>query len=136
MNTHDREREERLQAEAEAAERQQLPPGADPAVNEYRLVVRALRQPPSVVGLPMDFAARVARRAIYAEERGSIEDWIITGLMLAMAAGALYYLQPVMANIVASFDVKLPSLPWPLLSAAAVALGAAWAVEQGLAHRK
>ena len=136
MNTHDREHEERLQSEAEAAERQQLPPGANPAVDEYRLVVRALRQPPSVVGLPMDFAARVARRAIFAEERGSIEDWIITGLMLAMAAGALYYLQPVLGNIVASLDIKVPTLPWPLLSAAAVALACAWAVEQGLAHKK
>ena len=136
MNTRDRELEEGLQAEAEAAERQQLPPGANPAVNEYRLVLRALRQPPAVVGLPMDFAARVARRAIYAEERGSMEDWFITGLMLAMAAGAIYYLQPLLANIVAVFDVKLPTLPWPLLFAAAVALACAWAVEQGLSHKK
>ena len=135
MNTRDRELEERLQAEAEAAEKQQLPPGANPVVNEYRAVLRALRQPPSVVGLPMDFAARVARRAIYAEERGSIEDWIITGLMLAMAAGALYYLQPLLANIVAAFDMKLPALPWPLLFAAATAVALAWAVDQGLAKK-
>ena len=136
MNTHDRDHEERLQAEAEAAERAQLPPGADPAVNEYRLVVRALRQPPNIAGLPMDFAARVARRAIFAEERGSIEDWVITGLMLAMAGGALYFLQPILGNILASIDVKVPTLPWPLLFAAAVALAGAWAIEQGLAHRK
>ena len=136
MNTRDRELEENLQAQAEAAERQQLPPGADPAVNEYRLVMRALRQPLAVAGLPMDFAARVARRAIYAEERGSIEDWFITGLMLAMAAGAIYYLQPLLANIVAVFDMQLPTLPWPLLFAAGVALACAWAVEQGLAHKK
>ena len=136
MNMHDREHEERRQAEAEAAERAQLPPGADPAVNEYRLVLRALRQPPKVAGLPMDFAARVARRAIYAEERGSFEDWFIVGLMLLMAAGALYYLQPLATNIVAAFNVKLPSVPWPLLFATAVAVAAAWAVEQGLAHHK
>ena len=136
MNLHDREQEARLQAEAEAAERLQLPPAANPAVNEYRLVVRALRQPPSVAGLPMDFAARVARRAIFAEERGSFEDWFVTGLMLAMAVGALYYLQPLAANIFASFDMKLPSVPWPLLVATALAVGAAWAVEQGLAHKK
>jgi hypothetical protein len=136
MNTRDREHEERLQAEAVAAERQQLPPGADPVVNEYRLVARALRQPPGIAGLPMDFAARVARRAIYAEERGSFEDWFVTGLMLAMAVGALYYLQPVAANIFASFHMQLPSVPWPLLVATALAVGAAWAVDQGLAHRK
>jgi hypothetical protein len=136
MNMHDREHEERRQAEAEAAERAQLPPGADPAVNEYRLVLRALRQPPNVVGLPMDFAARVARRAIYAEERGSIEDWIITGLMLGLAVGALVFLQPLAAKIVAAFHFSLPSVPWPLLSATALAVAAAWAVDQGLAHKK
>lgn len=136
MNMHDREHEARRQAEAEAAERAQLPAGADPAVNEYRLVLRALRQPPNVAGLPMDFASRVARRAIYAEERGTIEDWIITGLMLGMAVGALVFLQPVMAKIVGAFHISLPQVPWPLLFATALAVAAAWAVEQGLAHRK
>jgi hypothetical protein len=136
MNPRARAPAARRRAAAEAAERQQLPPGADPVVNEYRLVARALRQPPGIAGLPMDFAARVARRAIYAEERGSFEDWFVTGLMLAMAVGALYYLQPVAANIFASFHMQLPSVPWPLLVATAMAVGAAWAVDQGLAHRK
>jgi len=134
MNTRDRELEERLQAEAEAAERQQLPAGGNPGVDEYRLVLRALRQPP-FDGLPMDFAARVARRAIYAEERGSIEDWIITGLMLGLAIGAMYFLQPLAVHIVAAFHVSLPSVPWPLLFAAALAVAGAWAVEQGLAKK-
>ena len=135
MNTHDRERQEHLQAEAEAAERQQLPPGPDPVVNEYRLVLRALRKPP-VDGLPAGFAARVARRVMFAEERGSSEDWMITGLMLAFAGGALYYLQPMLSGVIDALHVKVPSLPMPLLLAAGLAVAAAWAVEQGLAHRK
>ena len=135
MNVHDREHEARLQAEAEAAERQQLPPAANPAVNEYRLVMRALRQPPSE-DLPADFAARVARRVLFAEERGSLEDWLVTGLMLAMAAGALFYIQPVMAKVAGAFQMSLPTLPWPLLMAAAVAVGLAWAVDQGVSHRR
>jgi hypothetical protein len=134
MNTRDRELEERLQAEAEAAEREGRPAGASPAVDQYRLVLRALRKPP-IDGLPMDFAARVARRAIYAEERGSIEDWIITGLMLALAAGAMFFLRPLAARIVGAFHVDVPQLPWPLLFAAALAVAAAWAVEQGLAKK-
>ena len=134
MNTRDRELEERLQAEAEAAERQGLPPGGNATVNEYRLVLRALRKPP-FEGLPQDFAARVARRVIYAEERGSFEDWLVTGLLLALAAGAAYFLQPLLAKIVAAFNVSLPTLPWPLLFAAALAVGAAWLVDQTLAHR-
>ena len=130
MNVHDREHDERLQAEAEAAERLQLPPGANPMVNEYRLVMRALRQPPGQE-LPADFAARIARRVLFAEERGSLEDWMVTALMLALAAGALFYLQPLLAQVVGTFQVSLPSVPWPLLGAAAVAVGLAWAVEQG-----
>src|SRR5207342_2766488 len=102
MNVHDREHEARLQAEAEAAERQQLPPAANPAVNEYRLVMRALRQPPPD-GLPADFAARMARRVLYAEERGSLEDWMVTILMLLLAAGAMFYLQPVLAQVAGAF---------------------------------
>ena len=133
MNVHDREHEARLQAEAEAAERQQLPPAANPAVNEYRLVMRALRQPPPE-GLPADFAVRMARRVLFAEERGSLEDWLVTGLMLAMAAGALFYLQPVLSRFAGAFQLSLPSLPWPLLFAAGVAIGLAWAIDQGASH--
>jgi hypothetical protein len=130
MNMREREQEERRQAEAEAAERNGLPPGADASVNEYRLVMRALRTPPKD-GLPADFAARVARRVLFAEERGSFEEWSVVALMLAMAGGALFYLQPVLAKFVATFNVHLPNVPGSLLVAAAVAVGLAWAVEQG-----
>src|SRR5207342_2135439 len=130
MNVHDREHEERLQAEAEAAERLQMPAAGNPAVNEYRLVMRALRQPPPD-GLPADFAAHVARRVLFAEERGSLEDWLVTMLMLAMAAGALFYLQPVLGQLAGAFQVSLPALPWPLLFAAAIAIALAWAIDQG-----
>jgi hypothetical protein len=135
MNMREREQEERLQAEAEAAERQAAPAGGNPAVDQYRLVLRALRREP-VEGLPLDFAARIARRVLFAEERGTFEDWMITALMLVMAGGALYYLQPILAKVVAAIDIPLPSLPAPLLVAAAVAVLAAWATEQGLARRK
>jgi len=135
MNTRDRELEEKLQAEAEAAEKASLPPGSNAAVNEYRLVVRALQQPP-FMGLPQDFAARVARRVIYAEERGSFEDWVVTGLLLGLAAGAMYYLQPLLAKVVGSFHMQMPNVPWPLLFGAAIAVGAAWLVDQSLAHKK
>ena len=132
MNTRDREHEERRQAEAEAAERNGLPPGADPAVNEYRLVLRALRTPP-VDGLPMDFAARIARRVMFAEERGSFEDWSVVVLMLAMAAGAMFYLLPMLSKFASAFKLHLPSAPVPLLAAAAIAVALSWAVEQGAA---
>ncbi|MEO8160276.1 MAG: hypothetical protein ABI588_02575 [Arenimonas sp.] len=133
MSMREREHEERLQAEAEAAERQHLAPGANPVVNEYRLVLRALRREPRQA-LPADFAARVARRVSFAEERGSFEDWTITVLMLAMAAGGLFYLQPLLAELLGSLNLRLPALPWPLLLAAAVAVGLAWAADRGAAR--
>jgi hypothetical protein len=128
-----RERDERLQAEAEAAERQQQPPGANPVVNEYRLVLRALRREPQD-SLPADFAAGVARRVLFAEERGSFEDWTLTSLMLAMAAGGLFYLQPLLAGMVGNLHLRLPALPWPLLVAAAIAVVLAWAVDRGASN--
>jgi hypothetical protein len=131
MNMHERERDERLQAEAEAAERLQLPPGGNAVVNEYRLVMRALRQP-IADGLPADFAARVARRMMFAEERGSFEDWMISVLMLLMAAVGLYFIQPLLADVAAMFQLPLPALPWPLLGAAALAIVVAWAIDQGV----
>ena len=132
MNTRDHD--ERLQAEAEAAERQGLPPGGNPVVNEYRMVMRALRRAPPE-GRPADFAARVARRVLFAEERGSMEDWMVTALMLGLAAAALIYMLPVLAKVVGALHVSLPTAPWPLLVAAAVAVGLAWAIEQGFAAK-
>jgi hypothetical protein len=132
MNMREREQEERLQAEAEAAERQGLPPGANPVVNEYRLVLRALRQAPAEA-LPADFAARVARHVLFAEERGSMEDWMVTALMLVMAGGGLFYVQPVLSSMVGAFHMRLPALPWPLLFAAGAAVAVAWAVDRGAA---
>jgi hypothetical protein len=131
MNMH--EREERRQAEAEAAERRQLPPGGDPAVDEYRLVIRALRQP-LPEALPADFAARVARRLRFAEERGSLEDWLVTVLMLGLAGAGLVYLLPVLARVAGRLHVDLPTLPWPLLGAAALAVACAWVVDRGASH--
>jgi hypothetical protein len=133
MNMREREQEERLQAEAEAAEHKQLPAGSNPVVDQYRLVLRALRQPPAE-GLPADFARSVARRMLFAEERGSLEDWIITVLMLAMAAGGLFYIQPVLASLAGSFQLRLPALPWPLLGAATLAVVFAWAIDQGASN--
>lgn len=138
MNHREREHEERLQAEAESAERQQLPASQDPLVNEYRLVLRALRREPSA-GLPADFAARIARRVLFSEERGSMEDWLVTALMLVLAVGGAIYALPllsaVMSGLLPRVSLALPELPWPLLGAAAVAVAVAWVLDRGLAEQ-
>jgi len=135
MNSHDinqqgLEQQARLQAQAELAERQQLPPSGDPALDRYRLVIRALNQPVAAQ-LPADFAARIAARVGFSEERSSLEDWLMTGLMLVLAVSGLFYMRPVMASILDQFHFQLPSLPWPLLGATVVSVAVAWALDRG-----
>lgn len=124
------EQQARLQAQAELAERQQLPASGDPALDSYRLVIRALNQP-LAEQLPADFAARVAARVGFSEERSSPEDWLMTGLMLVLAVAGLFYMRPVMASILGQFHFQLPSLPWPLLAAASASVAVAWALDRG-----
>ena len=128
------EQQARLQAQAELAERQQQPASGDPALDSYRLVIRALKQPPAAQ-LPSDFAARVAARVGFSEEPSSPEDWLMTGLILVLAVTGLFYIRPVMAGIIGQFHLQLPSLPWPLLGAAAVSVAVAWALDRGALSR-
>jgi hypothetical protein len=128
-------RDARLQIEAERAERMGLPAGAHATVDRYRLVMRALRQP-LAAQLPADFAARLAARVVQPEERGSSEDWLVSIVLFCVGAAGLFYLQPVMASVLAGMHYKLPGVPWPLLAAGAVAIGVAWAVDRGASHLK
>lgn len=130
MNSNDMDREARLQAAAEQAERLAQPAGIDPELDRHRLVVRALNRP-TALQLPADFAARVAARVGFGEDKGSAEDWVMTLLMGVLGVVGLVYLQPVLATALQRVNVDLPHLPWPMLGATAVALVVAWAVDRG-----
>lgn len=135
MNSPDLERQARLQAQAEQAERQRLPASGDAELDAYRLVIRALRQP-LAAQLPADFAAGMARRVELPEEKSSLEDWLVTALLFGMAVGGLIYMRPVMAAVVSrlQFDLpSLPTLPWPLLGATVASIAIAWALDRGAA---
>lgn len=123
------EGQSRLQLEAEQAERAGLPASGNPALDGYRVVFRALRQP-TLEQLPQDFAARVATRVIASEDT-RLEDAMVAALMLVLAAGGLFYLQPVLAQLLATLRITVPAVPWPLLGAAAAALVVAWLVDRG-----
>ena len=133
MNTHESEadRDARLQRAALEAERLGLPPG-DPVLDRERLLLRALRAEPPAA-LPADFAARVAQRAERVATRAGPEDWMMTLLLGGLGIGALVYLQPFLLGVLRTLDLRvaLPTLPWPMLVATAVAIGVAWAVDQG-----
>ncbi len=95
----DEERERRewqAQESALRAERAGARASGDPDVAQYRLIARALRNPP-LAPLPSDFAARVAASA-ERSSRGaneSVEMWLERGLvallLLAGAAALLVY---------------------------------------------
>lgn len=126
----DQNKEARLQAAAEQAERLRQPASGDAALDRHRLVLRALRQEPAE-RLPADFAARVAARARRREDKGSVEDWLMTLLMLALGVTGLVYVQPVVAGVMQRLHVELPSLPWPWLVATLAGVAVAWLVDRG-----
>ena len=98
MNSQEHERQARLQAAAEQAERQGLPSGLDPELDRMRLVIRALRQEP-VAQLSPNFARAVAVLAARREKHAAPEDWVMTALMGVLGIGGLVYLQPFMAKV-------------------------------------
>ena len=130
MNSNDIDREARLQAAAEAAERLGLPAGNDPEVDRHRAVIRALSRP-LALQLPADFAARVAQRIGFAEEKSSIEDWLVTGLLLAVGVIGLVYMQPVIALVLQRVPIEVPALPWPMIAATLAGIAVAWIVDRG-----
>lgn len=123
------EREARRQAAAMDAERLGLPPG-DPVLDRERLLLRALRREPPDL-LPADFARRVAERAERRPHRAGAEDWLMTLLLGGMGVAGLFYLQPYLLLVLRSLHFEMPAVPWPMVLATVVAIGVAWAVDQG-----
>jgi hypothetical protein len=123
------EREARRQAAALDAERLGLPPG-DPTLDRERLLLRALRREPPML-LPADFARRVAARAERRPHRAGAEDWLMTLLLGGLGIGGLFYLQPYLLLVLRTLHVDLPAVPWPMVTATLLAIGVAWAVDQG-----
>jgi len=129
MNIDRHENDARLQALAEQAEREGRAAGADPQLDRYRLVARALRQP-LMHSLPGDFTAQVMARIGHAEQRSGFEDGATTVLLLVMAVAGLLVMQPFVGVIVSQFQVSMPNLPWAQLVGSALCIGAAWLVDR------
>ena len=134
MKPEDIDREMRLQAAAEQAERLGQPAGVDPELDRHRLVIRALNRP-TALQLPADFAARIAKRILMAEEKTSIEDWLMTLLLLGVGVIGLVYMQPVIALVVQRVHIEVPPLPWSMIAATGAGIAVAWMVDRGAARR-
>lgn len=113
----DEERERReweAQESALRAERLQMRAGHDPAVGQYRLVVRALRKPP-LTPLPKDFAARVAARVELKSRAANdrVEVWLgralVALLVLAGAAAVAVYFGDSLRDLAENLTLPEPA---------------------------
>jgi len=132
----DEARERQAQLAAERAEREHLPPGGDPEVERYRLIVRALREPVAP-GLPEDFAARVAAQAEAAASRPGFEARLTGVLMwVLLIVGVLFAgrLCVEALQVVAAWFVEIPAMR--ILVFAGLCIGAAWALDLGWSARR
>lgn len=136
-----REREWQAQERALQAERRGDPAGDDPRQQRYRLLARALRQPPAAT-LPADFAARVAAQlepaaAAPAPAGGRFESVLLAALVGTFAVAAIVVLVRYGPAWLPTFRTLLPAgdpqaLRW--LLALAGCLGLSWLLGQGQRH--
>lgn len=137
-----REREWQAQERALRAERLGLDPrGEDARVRRYRLVAKALRQPPAET-LPDDFARQVAARVVaatptvapFAGRFESILLMLLAGIF-ALAAGVVFVLygQSWLTTVRIALPAAAPdTLRWSL--AFAGCLGLSWLMGQWQRH--
>jgi anti-sigma factor RsiW len=137
----DKERELReweAQERAVRAERLGARMGHDATVAQYRLIDRALRNPP-LTPLPSDFAARVAARVDLTARAGNehLEVWLARGLVillvLAGAAAVSIFLGDALRDLAENLTVPEPAAfrvqivaGWAMVIAACVGVSAAF----------
>jgi hypothetical protein len=136
MNPQELERQEKLQAAAERAEREGLPAG-DPQVDAYRLVWRALKQP-LPIALSADFAQQVARKLQMREEAAGLEQWLTNLLLITMAVGAAIFALPPLAATLAPVlrATVVQPMPWSLLFVAALGMAAVWLADIAMSTKR
>lgn len=136
MNPQDWQQQEKLQNDAERAERERLPAG-DPQVDAYRLVWRALKQP-LPVSLPSDFAQQVLRKLQIREEAAGFEQWLTNALLVMMAIGAAIFGLPPLAATLARVlrATAAQPMPWSLMFVAVLGMVAVWLVDVALAGKR
>jgi len=131
------EREWLMQERAMRRERLHLDAAGDDArTRRYRLLARALRQPPPD-GLPADFAQRVAARVTAAPATFRFESLLMTSLAIALGVAALVVIGVYGSQWLPSFSAMLPAPRDPAggwLLAFAGCVGASWLLGQWQRH--
>ena len=111
MNRNEQDQHERWQEAAARAERD-ASPMRDPQVDAYRLLLRALRQPPPAM-LPPDFARSVLQRWQAREESAGIEMALMRFLACALTLVGVFTALPAIAAAIATSLHWLSRQPLP-----------------------
>ena len=119
------EREWALQERAMRELRAGMPGDGDPELAPYRRIARALNTPPSE-RLPSNFAWQVAQLAARLPRVSRLdlrlEQWLVRGLVTAMALGGLVVAAVYGAGWLAALDASGTSGHWLLVIGGCVAL--------------
>jgi hypothetical protein len=124
MKSFDIDEERRLQGLAEAAERSGAATSADADIEAYRRVIRAAARPLDVA-LPAGFAAGIAARVEAPADVGLLErlgpgiGLVVIGAVGIMSSGRLLLDAGRLVG-----ELGVDRLPWPMLTAAGLALAA------------
>lgn len=129
MNPQELERQAQLQAAAEQAERLGMA-SADPEVERYRAVIRALRRP-LPMQLPADFARQVAEQAERRHASAGLEAWLTRTMMLLMIVVGLALALPTLGTALETTMALMPRLPIGFVVAAVLSVGAVWLIDLG-----
>ena len=136
-----------VQTRAERAEREQASSG-DAQVDRYRLVLRALRRP-LATELDADFTARVLQRVAERERQSTLEDSIVTVMLLLLSLGGAAFAFPYLAPLIAEMGSTVPladnalgqaqsllaQLPWPTLIGTGLCIGTLMLIDHLLLRR-
>ena len=130
-------REWQAQERALRAERARERAPGDPAMAQYRLIARALRDPP-LAPLPSDFAVKTAARVVGAQTLGErVDVWLgraLLALLLLAGVAALYVyngdsLREISLSVSERAAFRMQTLAsWGMAIAACVALSSAFAL--------
>ncbi|MGH8106064.1 MAG: hypothetical protein ACREO2_07085, partial [Arenimonas sp.] len=121
MTPQDIERELQRQQMAEQREHTQSTDHDNSSIDQYRFIDRVLKQA-SIPALPKNFASQVARQVQDFEERAQFENYALGVLIITAVIAGLFFALPLLLKVVQNFALTI-NLPWPALSAVALALG-------------
>jgi len=128
MTPQEIERELQRQEIAEQRERMQSSEHDDAAIDQYRLIDRALKQS-DIPALPSNFAYLVAQQVKDFEESPKFENAALRLTVTILVVAGLFFAAPALIESMQSL-LRATPLPWPMLLAVTFALAFAAVIDK------